>query len=1027
MTFLCRWAFSGLFNFLLLLCLHTVSLHSEQLPTRLYTTSDGLVQNSIIRIVRDSRGFLWFCTQDGLSRFDGYKFTNYGGARGLPHPNITHLLEARDGTYWIATNGGGVARLKSSSANNNHPESNETLFTVYPVGNSPSTNRVNVLYQDRAGDIWAGTDGELFRLEKEGEREVFRKVELGLPPEHRWVVVLAFAEDQQGRLWIGTWQGLFIRSADGHITHYDIQPAQSYDFVRALLPDAEGRMWVGHMGAGLIECDPAQLISSGQIPIRNDQPSPFPHEAIRKHWTHRDGGLTDDVVQSLIQTSDGKIWVGSNQGLSEFVDGHFRSLTSAEGIKAAPLEWLVEDIKGDLWAATSLGALKIVRNGFTIYTQVDGLSGKGVRAVFDNNQSELCVLTNDATLNQLAGNRIHSARPNLPAEINLEWPQSFLQDHTGEWWMPTSSGLNHFPSVDRIDDLRKLSPKAVYTEKNGLPGHNVLCVFEDSRGDIWISLAEVRESIIRWERATETFHTYSEPEDLLAFSPIASFFEDRSGAVWMGKMEGGLLRYQNGAFKLFTDADGLPRGQIQKLFFDQQNRLWIATNASGLGYIEDLTADSIRFKQFNESDGLTSNNVLSITDDMNGNLYLGTGHGVDRLDAHNRIIHYTSSEGLIDGKVETAFRDQAGMLWFGTSQGLARFNPSLPQHNAPPPVFITGINVAGTPLKISELGQTEVDNLQFPHTQNQVLIEFAGIAFGEELRYQYKLDGIDADWSFLNSQRSVNYGNMKPGSYRFLVRAVTANGQISPQPASVNFRILSPLWQRPWFLALVALAISLLAYALYRYRVAQILALANVRTRIATDLHDDIGANLTKIAILSEVLKQKNNGAKELDDSLSSIADLSRESVASMSDIVWAINPKHDNLLDLTRRMRRHADELFTSRDIKLNFIAPAAEQNLRLGVDVRRDLFLIFKEAVNNAARHAQCTSVEIKLSIEGSWLILIIADNGIGFDKQTDEEGQGLTSIMRRAEDSLGGTLLIESTKGQGTTVTLKMPMPR
>jgi signal transduction histidine kinase len=286
------------------------------------------------------------------------------------------------------------------------------------------------------------------------------------------------------------------------------------------------------------------------------------------------------------------------------------------------------------------------------------------------------------------------------------------------------------------------------------------------------------------------------------------------------------------------------------------------------------------------------------------------------------------------------------------------------------------------------------------------------------LRYQYTLEGASAGWTPLSEQRSVTYANLAPGRYRFLVRAVNADGVASAQPASLTFAILRPLWGRWWFLTAVALLVGAALQGLYRYRVARLLEIANMRTRIATDLHDDIGANLTRIALLSEVAKQTRE-----DLPLSSIARIARESVGSMSDIVWAINPSRDSLLDLTRRMRQHAEEVFTLRDIELQFAAPDATDTLRLGVDVRRDLLLVFKEAVNNAARHSNCSRVAIDLRVHGSTLRLAVVDNGVGFDTAVESQGQGMTSMQRRAE-KLRGVVAIASHAGVGTTVTLTIP---
>jgi len=340
--------------------------------------------------------------------------------------------------------------------------------------------------------------------------------------------------------------------------------------------------------------------------------------------------------------------------------------------------------------------------------------------------------------------------------------------------------------------------------------------------------------------------------------------------------------------------------------------------------------------------------------------------------------------------------------------------------------MITGLRVSGSPRNVSAFGESKISMPDLAPSQNQVQVDFMSPSFapGEVLRYQYKLEGAGGDWSAPTEQRTVNFGNLAPGRYQFLVRAANSEGVTSAHPALIAFSILPPIWKRWWFLALVALALVITAYRLYRYRVTRLLEVANMRTRIATDLHDDIGANLTRISILSEVAKQQfGNGKHESANPLSSIAEIARESVASMSDIVWAINPERDSLRDLTRKMRQHADEVFTLRNIDLQFNAPGPEQNLKLGVDVRRDLLLIFKEAVNNAARHSQCSKVRIDLQADGPFLSLVVSDDGIGFDPAAASEGHGLKSMRQRAE-KLSGTLKVETREGKGTTVIASVP---
>jgi signal transduction histidine kinase len=256
------------------------------------------------------------------------------------------------------------------------------------------------------------------------------------------------------------------------------------------------------------------------------------------------------------------------------------------------------------------------------------------------------------------------------------------------------------------------------------------------------------------------------------------------------------------------------------------------------------------------------------------------------------------------------------------------------------------------------------------------------------------------------------------------VRAVNSDGVFSESPAHFSFTIRQPFWRRWWFLALTGALLTLIAYVLDRYRVARLVELERVRTHIAADLHDDIGSSLSQIAVLSEVLRKQLGPQKaHVSKSISLINRVSQEALDSMSDIVWAINPQQDHLSDLVRRMRRVASEMLPARDIEFTFNVPTARSDLRVGADVRRQVFLMFKETINNMVRHSRCKVAKIELKIEGTWLVLTVADNGKGFDPIQVCEGNGLVSLRRRAS-SLGGESSVSSRPGEGTTIRVKIP---
>jgi len=1039
-----------------MLCLLATVLsraQAEQLPIRTYTTADGLVRDQINRIVQDSHGFLWFCTAEGLSRYDGYKFTNYTTDQGLPHRVVNDLLETRRGIYWVAT-GDGLCRfnptgnqlrtadsgLRVSASTNPQSEirnarSKEPRFVVHHPSEDEKAQSVNVLFEDREGAIWCGTNGGLYRVEQSGDQSTFHFVDIGMPSQ-TWgdTAVIAITQDRQGALWVGTGSGLYRRRADGRTERYTTEHGLPANEVRTLLEDREGQLWVG-ANHGL-----CRVVSEPDL----NRP------AVARVYTMKDG-LPSNWISSSFQSSDGRLWIGTAGGLSEFIPtvnkgGQvFRSYTATHGLTSLLIMALAEDRDGNLWMGTDTsGAMKMALSGFTTYSEVDGLGGARVFSIFENQAGELCVISTTRSgataasgkfINRFDGTRFNAVKPNLPkplTDFGWGWNQITFQDREGEWWVPTGQGLYRFPKVGRVEQLAHTHPKAVYTTRDGLIGDEIFRLFEDSRGDIWIvNFMPGQGGLTRWERTTETFHSYSDEDGLPSskrYSP-AAFCEDASGSLWLGITEsGGLARYRAGRFTVFTAADGVPMGSLRALYLDQGRRLWIASSLGGLSRIDDPLVDHPQFVSYTTAQGLSSNDVSCITEDQWGRIYAGTGRGLDRLDpATGYIKHYTSADGLSRGNVEEAFRDRQGALWFGTFQGISRLIPEPDRPTSPPPVLISGLRIAGETYSISELGEAEVSKVELGPNQNQIEIDFFGIGFGlgEALRYQYMLEGANRDWSAASDQRAINYANLSSGTYRFLVRAVSADGSVSTTPASFAFAILPPIWQRWWFVTLAALLIGLTVYAIYRYRVVRLLELERVRTRIATDLHDDIGAGLSRIAVLTEVADHRaREGDLRVTEPLATIAAASRELVDSMSDIVWAINPNRDQLRDLTQRMRRFAGDIFAARDIELIFHAPGAEQDLRIGADVRRQVFLIFKESVNNIARHSGCTKAEIELAIEGGWLALKLSDNGKGFDPVRVCEGNGLTNMRVRAEQ-LGGQLHINSRCGTGTTVTLKTPL--
>jgi signal transduction histidine kinase len=452
---------------------------------------------------------------------------------------------------------------------------------------------------------------------------------------------------------------------------------------------------------------------------------------------------------------------------------------------------------------------------------------------------------------------------------------------------------------------------------------------------------------------------------------------------------------------------------------DRGGDWWIPTGegafriagASRFSDIERLTPRLVR----DVGRGPVPPEIFRIHEDARGDVWLavtGRQFGLWRWSrASGAAREVTAEVGLPRGTEFTSFRDDAaGRLWIGTSEGLLRYASSGFSRFGPkegiPAGWILGLEVdAAGRLWIASTqgGLGRIDDTS---------------AASPAVRTYTMRDGLSS-----NNARCVVADAR--GRYRFAVRAVSADGQVSRTPATFAFTVATPLVLRVWFWAAVVAAASLAAAALFRARVARLLEVVAMRTRIATDLHDVIGANLTRISILSDVARKKlgdGDDDVESDQPLASISRIARESVSSMGDIVWAIDPRRDSLGDLVRRMRRHAEEVF-SDGVALTLEMPAAERDLKLGAGLRRDLLLVFKEALNNASRHARASHVAVSFREDGPRLVLTVADDGAGFDTSGEVDGQGLMSMRRRAA-ALDGHLSVDSKPGRGTVVTLTIP---
>ncbi|HSQ23838.1 MAG TPA: two-component regulator propeller domain-containing protein, partial [Pyrinomonadaceae bacterium] len=1310
-----------LLTFVSLCTLAASGIDAARLPIRNYTSADGLGSSFVNSLMRDSRGFLWICTRDGLSRFDGARFVTYQvGDKNAP-PGIETILETHQGIYWIVTTGGlyrfDPRTLPAEVSSTERPRLSAELV---------SEDRY-ILFEDHNGDLWGGLNNGVYRIQDDAGKISFHKIAL---QTGRDLTVSSFCESRDGSLWIGSNSTVVRRLGDGREFYYHFTiPRQ--DVVTQMLEDREGTIWVGRAsGVYAIKPESTAEISSGRVPairkfdeLSKVQPAtqtPVVAPA-RPGEIFRYAFFTDLLhSKTFYQTSDGRLLISDGSTIASFDGKEFEVLDSGPGGQKVA-SGMAEDASGNLWLAGPTGLMRLDRHGLVSYGPADGLKSPGVLALGETRSGNLYIAGDNFSLSTFDGRFFRTIRLPVPVTANALWTSnSVFQDREGEWWVLTNIGLYHFGATNDVAALDQRHLLRTYTRRDGLNGDQLFHIFEDSKGTLWISARDqdvARWGISTWDRATGSFHTFSEADGFPSRKAVATFAEDQTGAIWLGLLDGEVLRYAQGHFS--EVAAGLAPSLVTAMHADRQGRIWIASSQSGITIVNDPNAAQPHFKHLTISEGLASNNIRALAEDSYGNVYLGTARGVDRVSPDlTRLTHYSIANGLAGDFIIAAFRDSRGTLWFGTPSGLSRLVPEERTDETPPPIRLSGLRVAGESRPIAELGSVQISDLQLNHNQNNLQIDFFAIDFdtGEDLRYQYQLEGADKQWSAPTTQHTVNYSNLAPGSYRFMVRAINSAGVYSPEPAIVSFRILPPIWRRWWFIALVVLLVAAMVFALDRYRVtrmrmlntlnrrlkleyeitrrlgessstleaapgilqaicealdwdvgviwdvdrhatllrcvavwhqpamqatefeaqtrartfapgeglpgrvwatatplwirnltedqnfprltfaareglrsgfsfpillgtevigiieffrrritdrderveemiqpigaeigqllvrkqneqalresetrfrtladtasdaiitidanstiiyinraaenifgypvsemlgqdltmlmpeylrhvhraglgryvetgkrhiswsavelpglrkdgkeiplelsfgeftrngqryftgiardeterkraaeellrtreARAIELERVRKRIASDLHDDIGSSLTQISLLSEVVNQRIAGREgAVAQPLAQIANCSRELVDAMSDIVWAINPQKDHLSDLTQRMRTLTSEVSTACDLNVRFRAPEVDEDLPLGANLRREVFLIFKESINNIVKHSGATEAEVEFRFNRDQLFLRVSDNGQGFDLAEESEGHGLASMQNRAKD--------------------------
>ena len=659
------------------------SATGERLPIRAYTTEQGLAHAHVRRIVRDPRGFLWFCTVDGLSRFDGAEFVTYRVEDGLPDHAVNDLLVTRNGAYWIATNGG-VARfdplapLGAEGDRRSTDSRSGRLFRNVLFEGSPTRREIRVLTEDRAGRVWAGGQGGLFVLERSGPAGRFRHV--ATAPV---AMVTALLAEPDGGLWIGTSGGLLLQPVSSGAFPEPSAARAGVTRVQALAFDHQGRLWVGH-DAGLLVLGPGAAMTRSMSAAARRPPDcgdgPPHHRRLRLPTGADDActvtvedGLLDRRVRTLGVGSDGHVRVGTVTGLSDVDGTHITSFTEAHGLVDDTINSLTEDRDGNLWIGTDAGgAMRVAAFGLISYFRADGLRVDYVPFLIDGAAGRIVAVSgNYFSVNEFDGRHFVPARFDVPRSVPDDGFFCALRDHLGAWWLGTPRGLYEFPAVRHITDLARLAPVARYARHPALPSDDLFPMFEDSRGDIWL-IAQLpdRVRLLRLDRVTRSFQTYGAPDGIADITVRPKIVEDRQKTIFFGFEDAGLFGYRDGRFEAVLDG-GEPL-RVADLYLDRLDRLWIATVDGSVGRIDNVSTHRV-VRDTTVAHSLAGAHVRCVVEDTRGHFFFGTTTGVVEVDpATGGSWRYTTAEGLAQNEVRSALASRHGEVWFSTIAGVSR-------------------------------------------------------------------------------------------------------------------------------------------------------------------------------------------------------------------------------------------------------------------------------------------------------------------------------------------------------------------
>jgi signal transduction histidine kinase/ligand-binding sensor domain-containing protein len=966
---------------------------------RPWQSDDGLPNSTVTGVAQTPDGYLWLATPSGLARFDGVHFQQFSllGYVGDQNRGVLAMSFREGSGLTLALDRGAILMLNSGTAQ------------AFTVGSGlPDLIPMSVA-QDAEGTVWvAYRGGSICRIK--GGTPTLLTPRDGAPGGSG---NCAIAVDANRRLWFLK-LGQFGCVRDGQFTNlnrFDPLPGR-------LAAARDGGLWV---------CSGPRLFK-----YRGGQPEPL-------------GACeTEDMgtePTALLEDHTGAVWLGTSfRGLFRYEANEFERIPTSH----SQILSLTEDHQGNIWAATGGGGLDRIRPRAVALEGVEsGLPFETVQSVCEDSTGNLWATTQNGSLVRRLADKWAPIPTN---EIYSGSATCLAADPSGAVWVGT---LHHGLFCWRDGG---------FVPCKKVKAHSVHALLVSQKGDLWI--VEANPNLLQRLRGGR-LETVELPGDLRGMRAIA---EDAAGNIWVGTSRGVLLRVTEArAVDMTRQVTDFPKS-IRCLYATPDGSLWIGFAGWGIGRLKEGRLVEIMSEQ-----GLYDDYISRIIADGQGWFWLGSDRGIFKvrqreLDevAESRAssvqsIPYGRSEGLPSlqasfGDSPSGLRSRDGRLWIPMRTGLVSVNPDeFHEDSQPLPVLLSRVAVddqtvawyGGMLPTGKEHGLTLFDlqerkgGLRLPPRHRRVEFDYTAMDFvrPETVRFRYRLHGLDDSWVEAGAQRSATYLRLPSGSYQFEVRACNQDGVWSETGPALSLVVEPFIWETWWFRTIAVTVLTLSGIAVVRYvsfrrlqlqlqKAQREAALHQERARIAKDIHDDLGANLTQIALLSEFARQDRTTPAKVDAHTEKISATARQAVKSLDEIVWAVNPHNDTLAELIDYTQQFALDYLQLAGIRCRLDFPEQLLERNVSADVRHNLFLVVKETLNNVVKHAEATEVSLQLAAVDGALRIVIDDNGHGFDGSSEHRWANGLKNMRQRMQEVGGQCRVESQPGQGTRVTLELP---